>query len=67
MAPEQCQHLNRVKGLFQLDFAHPAGANGPYYSASVSARICEDCGYIELYCESLPQYRNWLKAIDDSR
>jgi hypothetical protein len=48
MAPEQCQHSNRISGLVRLDFTRPDAPDGPMYSGAVSVGVCEECGHIDL-------------------
>ena len=52
MAPEPCQHPNRVKGVVELDFARQDDSGDPIYTAPVSVGVCEDCGHVELYAVS---------------
>jgi len=61
MAPEQCQHPNRVRGVVELDFARREDSGDPIYTAPVSVDICEDCGYIELYAMFYQLLRDWLR------
>jgi len=49
MAPEPCQHPNRVRGVVELDFVRQEESDDAIYTAPISVAICEDCGHIELY------------------
>src|SRR5438128_5405664 len=40
MAPEPCQHPNRVKGVVELDFARQDDSGDPIYTAPVSVGVC---------------------------
>jgi hypothetical protein len=61
MAPEQCQHLNKVSGLVKLDFARQDTPDGPMYSGTASVGVCEECGHIELYANLHHLLCDWLR------
>ena len=61
MAPEPCQHPNRVKGVVELDFARQDDSGDRIYTAPVSVGVCEDCGHIELYAMFHQLLRDWLR------
>lgn len=60
MAPDKCQHPKRVSSLVKLDIVRPDDVDGPVYSATVSACICEDCGELNLYAKSHRLLIDWL-------
>ena len=45
--------------MLQCDLSRPS-AEGSAYSTQLSVGICEDCGDIQLYCESHKTVCNWL-------
>ena len=59
MAGRNCQHPRRTTGMLQCDLSRPS-AEGSAYSTRLSVGICEDCGDIQLYCESHKTVCNWL-------
>lgn len=61
MAPEECQHSQRVGGVVNLDFARPDAPDGPMYSGTVSVSVCEECGHIELYAKPHHMLCDWLR------
>ena len=42
MAPENCLHPNRVRGVVALDFSRPEAPDHPAYSGAVSVGVCEE-------------------------
>jgi hypothetical protein len=61
MAPEPCQHLKRVRGVVELDFARQDDPGDPIYTAPVSVGMCEDSGHIELHAMFHQLLGDWLK------
>lgn len=61
MAPEQCQHSNRISGLVRLDFTRPDAPDGPMYSGAVSVGVCEECGHIDLDAKLHHLLCDWLR------
>ena len=61
MAPEQCQHFKRVSSVVRLDFSRSDNPDGPTYSGSVAAGICEECGQVELYANLHNLLCEWLR------
>ena len=62
MAPENCLHPNRVRGVVALDFSRPEAPDHPAYSGAVSVGVCEECGHVELYAESHRALCDWLRT-----
>ena len=60
MAPDKCQHPKVVSSVVKMDFVRPDDVDGPEYSVTVSAGICEDCGQIKLYAKSHRLLVDWL-------
>jgi hypothetical protein len=60
MAPDKCQHSKVVSTLVKLDFVRPDDVDGPVYSGTVSAGVCEDCGQIKLYAKNHRLLVDWL-------
>jgi hypothetical protein len=61
MAPEPCQHPNRVRGVVELDFVRQEDSDDSIYTAPISVAICEDCGHIELYAMFHQLLCDWLR------
>jgi hypothetical protein len=59
MAEILCSHPRRRTGIFQCDLSHASG-EGSLYSAELSLGICEQCGQVQLYCESHELVCSWL-------
>jgi hypothetical protein len=64
MAPENCLHPNRVRGVVALDFSRLETPDHPVYSGAVSVGVCEECGHVELYAESHRALCDWLRTKD---
>jgi len=62
MAPENCLHPNRVRGVVALDFARVKAPDHPAYSGAVSVGVCEECGHVELYAQFHHALCDWLRA-----
>lgn len=61
MAPEQCQHSKKISSVIRLDFARSENPDGPMYSGSATAGICEECGQIQLYADLHNLLCDWLR------
>jgi hypothetical protein len=66
MAEARCLHLNRTSGVIQSDLSRPAEKSS-VYSVQFVAGICENCGQVELYCDSHREVRVWLTSADLTR
>jgi len=62
MAPENCLHPNRVRGVVALDFSRVEAPDHPAYSGVVSVGVCEECGHVELYAQFHHALCDWLRA-----
>jgi hypothetical protein len=62
MAPENCLHPNRVRGVVALDFSRLEAPDRPVYSGAVSVGVCEECGQVELYAQFHRALCDWLRT-----
>ena len=60
MAPDKCQHPKRASSLVKLDFVRPDDVDGPTYTGTISAAICEECGQIKLFAKNHHLLVDWL-------
>jgi hypothetical protein len=65
MIEGKCLHQRRTKGVLQCDLSRTRGKSS-VYSATLEMGICEQCGHVQLYCESHELVTNWLakKRLD---
>jgi hypothetical protein len=61
MAPGNCLHPNRVRGVVALDFSRLETPDHPVYSGAVSVGVCEECGHVELYALFQRALCDWLR------
>ena len=63
MAEPRCLHLNRISGVIQTDLSRSTETSS-LYSVQFTAGICENCGQVELYCDSHWGVCTWLQSVD---
>jgi hypothetical protein len=61
MTEASCLHLNRISGVLQRDLSRP-GDKASLYSVQLTARVCQSCGQVELYCDSHREVCMWLAS-----
>jgi hypothetical protein len=59
MAEAHCIHARRVRGLAQSDLSRISG-DPATYTAQLTLNICQDCGQVEIYCNSHQTVCKWL-------
>jgi len=59
MAEKPCSHPSRRTGIIEYDLSRPSEKSS-VYSAEFSVTICEQCGQVQLYCESHELVCSWL-------